>query len=310
MPQSNDYLIAPKSSFDATADAIRAVNGTNSSITWGQDGFASAIGSSRKYTLEEINTVGFPAASGAITISTGTTLRPFLFCSNTQITSFSSTSITDIRAEVYGVNDNAISGTFRNCSNLVSVSLPNISYENGFYHADFMFYNCTKLETVDIPWGEIICSGSSVFRGCSAITKTTYVMPKLRSPIYGFFLSDNANVIAFDIGTADIVIGSESRWTSPNIRGSAFANDSNLNTLIFRNENAIRPLENINAFNGTPFASGKSGGTLYVPNSLKSAYQSATNWVTILGYTNNNIESIEGSQYENYYADGTAIPTT
>ena len=40
--QTYDYLIAPKASFDATADAIRAMTGSQASITWGQDGFADA----------------------------------------------------------------------------------------------------------------------------------------------------------------------------------------------------------------------------------------------------------------------------
>ena len=55
-----------------------------------------------------------------------------------------------------------------------------------------------------------------------------------------------------------------------------------------------------------------SGGTLYVPQALISTYQSATNWSTILGYANNQILPIEGSIYENQYADGTpfTMPAT
>ena len=67
------------------------------------------------------------------------------------------------------------------------------------------------------------------------------------------------------------------------------------------------PLVNINAFTNTPFASGKAGGTLYVPSALVSEYQAATNWSTILGYSTNSIAAIEGSEYENAYADGTSI---
>lgn len=59
--------------------------------------------------------------------------------------------------------------------------------------------------------------------------------------------------------------------------------------------------------NSTQFASNGTGGTLYVPQALISSYQSATNWSTILGYANNSIQAIEGSQYENYYADGTPM---
>lgn len=85
-----------------------------------------------------------------------------------------------------------------------------------------------------------------------------------------------------------------------------FNNDSNLKTLILRKA-ALSVLSNINAFNGTPFASGKAGGTLFVPADLIPTYQSATNWSTILGYDNNSIKAIEGSQYEHAYANGTTI---
>ena len=60
----------------------------------------------------------------------------------------------------------------------------------------------------------------------------------------------------------------------------------------------VATLVNINVFTNTPFASGGSGGTLYVPSSLISSYQSASNWSTILGYANNNIQAIEGSEFQ------------
>lgn len=38
-----EYYIAPKSSFDATADAIREKTGSQAAIEWTEDGFANAI---------------------------------------------------------------------------------------------------------------------------------------------------------------------------------------------------------------------------------------------------------------------------
>lgn len=108
--------------------------------------------------------------------------------------------------------------------------------------------------------------------------------------------ADNAVLETFDRGAS-----------APNFNyGYTFSNDSHLTTLILRNASVVA-LPNLNCFTGSPFASGGTGGTLYVPSSLISSYQSATNWSTILGYANNNIQAIEGSQYENYYADGTPI---
>ena len=60
----------------------------------------------------------------------------------------------------------------------------------------------------------------------------------------------------------------------------------------------------------TAYAQGvrvRYAGKLYVPSSLISSYQAATNWSTILGYANNQILPIEGSMYETQYADGTPI---
>lgn len=94
----------------------------------------------------------------------------------------------------------------------------------------------------------------------------------------------------------------------------SFDGCSSLDTVVLR-RSGVTTLGNINAFNGTPFASGGTGGTLYVPNDLLASYQSASNWSTILGYANNQIKSIESTHTDPtapidltlYYADGTAI---
>ena len=70
---------------------------------------------------------------------------------------------------------------------------------------------------------------------------------------------------------------------------------------------SVTTLGNVAHFDGTPFASGGTGGTLYVPQALIADYQAATNWSTILGYANNKILPIEGSIYKTQYADGTPI---
>ena len=84
---------------------------------------------------------------------------------------------------------------------------------------------------------------------------------------------------------------------------------SAINTLVLRNENLVT-LANINAFAGTPFASDGTGGTLYVPQSLITSYEADAKWATILGYANNSIVAIEGSQYEDYYVDGRPVQTS
>lgn len=93
-----------------------------------------------------------------------------------------------------------------------------------------------------------------------------------------------------------------------------FWEDSSLSTFILRS-NTIVATGAGNIFRGTPFASGGKGGTIYIPKNLydhlgdgsEYDYKSATNWSTVDGYGTITWAQIEGSQYENYYADGTPI---
>lgn len=99
------------------------------------------------------------------------------------------------------------------------------------------------------------------------------------------------------------------------VRQTAFTGCTSFGTLVLRKTSGVITLANINAFNSTKFADGNSGGVLYVPNDLIASYQSASNWSTILGYTNNQIKSIESTHTDpnapidltTHYVDGTLI---
>lgn len=89
-----------------------------------------------------------------------------------------------------------------------------------------------------------------------------------------------------------------------------------LSTIILRHTTIVT-LASTNTFNNTPFASGKAGGTIYIPKVLydqlgtgTNDYKAATNWSTIDGYGTITWAQIEGSIYETQYADGETIPTT
>ena len=64
-----------------------------------------------------------------------------------------------------------------------------------------------------------------------------------------------------------------------------------------------------------PFASGGSGGTIYIHKALydhlgdgtELDYKAATNWSTVDGYGTVTWAQIEGSYYETHYADGTPV---
>jgi len=118
---------------------------------------------------------------------------------------------------------------------------------------------------------------------------------------------NNGNVACRSLRVADLING-DIAWAS-------FQNCSSLTTLILRRSTSCTGLQYTNALDGTPFASGGSGGTIYIPKALYDElgtgssldYKSATNWSTIDGYGTITWAQIEGSIYETQYADGTPI---
>ncbi len=125
--------------------------------------------------------------------------------------------------------------------------------------------------------------GTCAFRQSRKLTEIHLPSLTTSSGIQHFYIASELQII--DLGLAG------------SISSGDFQN-SKLNTLILRKTSAITTLANINAFNGTPFVSNGTGGTLYVPSDLIASYEAATNWSTILGYSNNSIQVIEGSIYE------------
>lgn len=100
-------------------------------------------------------------------------------------------------------------------------------------------------------------------------------------------------------------------WGKCNISGHWVDYCANLKTIILR-KTTIATLGNVSqAFAGTPFASGGSGGSIYIPKVLfdhlgdgsSSDYKAATNWSTVDGYGTITWAKIEGSQYENPNGD-------
>ena len=95
----------------------------------------------------------------------------------------------------------------------------------------------------------------------------------------------------------------------------SFNGNTNLHTLEIGTLGSVVALSATTYLKSDIWGSGGTGGTLYVPQSLISSYQSATNWSTILGYANNQIKSIESTHTDPtapidltlYYADGTPI---
>ena len=226
---------------------------------------------------------------------------PALMCRNrTGITEFVGNNVTS-----FSSLDNQKGHHFYGCTSMASVSLPLIGYST---NVPYTFYGCTSLVSVNLP-SLRAHYGGSMFANCIAL-------PGLVLPMLGI---GNVSTGAYGTNANFNVSGS---WfngcisfkyfdcLSPyQFKGdNVFKGDTLFDTLIIRG-NRVSTLDNINVFTDSPFASGRTGGTLYVPEDLIDDYQAATNWSTILGYPNNQIKKIEGSYYETHYADGTEIPT-
>lgn len=261
----------------SVANAIRTKGGTSADLAF-PAGFVSAVqaipsGGSGKWTDDDIAMRNY---SGDIVI-TVTSVVESAFRSAREITSITGENLVSA----------SNSYTFAGCKGLKRVNFPMLG-SLGAYSFD----GCSALEAIHLP--NIGGLNGWAFQSCTSLE--TAVFPKNGGPSTRSF-AGCTSLRAVDFGTGCTSLGNN----------NAFANDSILNVIILRRISAVVTCGNINIFTGTPFASGGSGGTLYVPFALIASYQAATNWSTILGYTNNQILPIEGSPYETAYADGTPI---
>ena len=81
------------------------------------------------------------------------------------------------------------------------------------------------------------------------------------------------------------------------LENESFSRCTNLKTIVLPQTKLVT-LGTINVFSQTPYASGGTGGTVYVPSALISEYQQATNWSTLYAAGTCNFVAIEGSEYE------------
>lgn len=161
------------------------------------------------------------------------------------------------------------------------------------------FNGYTALTSCKLPNVTTVWTGA--FQGCTGLT--VIVFPSYNGRLYSNSLRQCSNLAAIDLKNPTV------------LDSQAFASDAKLKTLVLR-VTSVPTLSNISCFNGTPFASGGSGGTIYIPKALYDHlgdgssldYKAATNWSIVNGYGNITWVQIEGSTYETQYADGTPVP--
>lgn len=279
-----------ESDLTSVANAIRAKTGGTADLAFPAD-FVSEIGSisgGGGYTIDDV--IEHDNYIGNITYTGTHVIPPAAFFGATGLTGFSAPNVTAIDGSSYGIG-NSDSRVFQGCTNLESISLPKVK---SFYYAGYSFDGCHKITNWDLAFDSITIFGGSVFRNSSFPSAVFKAHPE-NNNIYTYCFSDCDQMEYIDLKCRQFQTG-------------CFAG-TGMRTIVLRNTSSVASLQNINVFNGTPFADGGTGGTLYVLSDKIASYQSATNWSTILGYANNQILPIEGSIYETQYADGTPIPT-
>lgn len=238
-----------------------------------------------KYTLAQMGNKEY--GTGDIYF-TGEYLFPYFF-SYTPITSFSSDTVT---AFTKGGNGDGMY-VFNHCTSLTSIHLgKSVALGAGGYQ----FANCTSLTSVDMK--KQTSTGQYFFSGCTSLQKLA--LPSLTGQGNGRGFKGCSKLEVLDLGSISRIYTEE------------MMNCPLLATIIIR-RSSVPTLSNVNAFSNTPFASGKAGGTLYVPSALIDSYKTASNWNTIFGYGDgeqNQIKAIEDSYYETHYGDDVLIPSS
>lgn len=194
-------------------------------------------------------------------------------------------------------NNNSSGYNFFGRTGITELHLPET-----LYVPRYICYRCLNLEDITAPNATTI--SENAFEQCKL---SVVVFPKVVQ-VKSYAFKSILSLKSADFGgTPGLNAGFDGSQT--------FCGSSNFDTLVLRGL-AVWRLSLTLTFDGTKFAYGKSGGTLYVPASLISSYQAATNWATILGYENNHIKSIESTATDpdapvdltTHYIDGTPIP--
>jgi len=318
--------LTDSSDLTSVANAIRTKGGTSGSLAF-PAGFVSAV--------QNIQTGITPTGTKSISITeNGTTTEDVTNYASAEITvnvqGGGGYTIDDVCNRAYATQaidfDLVIPTATRippfafSRGTMKTVSAPNVAYftqliTNASGNGSFVFESCGRLQSVSFP--ELVDAGSGgyTFSKCSALKNVH--MPKTTFPTYMFDACTSLVNIALGYGRASRAeTGTYMFFKCTSLAAVDLSNVSKINANLLRGSSAnvlilrdttLTALGSTGAFDVSAFASNGAGGTLYVPSALVSSYQSATNWSTILGYANNSIQAIEGSQYENYYADGTPI---
>lgn len=222
---------------------------------------------------------------------------------NTGIASITATSLpsslTTIGPQAFSGSDIAVAtlpdglieignSAFSRCTNLHLTTLPSSLTTIGLG----AFSQCTGLTTLTCN-GNITTLGNTAFTGSGTRTMnlTDVRFPNLSISMGSVFGNSTVGNACTQLQILDAGLITA-------IQSNAFLNCIKLQTLILRKTSVVT-LNNFNAFTSTPFSGYNNlSGVVYVPSSLISEYQSASNWSTLYNGGHLTFSAIEGSPYE------------
>lgn len=140
-------------------------------------------------------------------------------------------------------------------------TLKTVRFKNMTSGGTSCFQASTALETVDLPSLKRV--PYTAFSGCTALKNVNIPIATLD---YAPF-NNCSSLERLDLGV-----------NADYINALSFAGCASLTVLILRCFKKVAQLNNANAFNGTPIASGT--GHIYVPDNLVEQYKTAPNWST------------------------------
>lgn len=301
--------------FSDIADAIREKDGSSASIVadafptairaipsgGGGDDIAASIldGTISEYTNSTVTTIRAHAFYDCIHLQSVSTPN----CSQVEAYAFS--GCTNLKSANFSLINIVNEGVFLKCTYLSEINMPNVVTVGNYafnnctsslknvslakcsYISTTAFMQCYKLETISFPVCKRIDDGA--FSECSKLTDV-YLPECSKIGSSAFNRCQNLSLISLPkcgeirngAFASCIMLQNVSLPICSKIYASAFFNCATLVSL-YLTGSSVCTLSSTTAFSSTPIAgyttsTGGVYGSIYVPASLLTTYQSATNW--------------------------------
>ena len=257
------------------------VNGTYIADNDNADGYSNVTVNTQgsgQWTTEGL--VDGSEPSGVVDLGSATFVKSYAFYQNTAIT------------EVISNNTEVVRNcAFSGCTSLTAIKFLKVTSFN-----QSAFDGCTSLYSVHAPLLETVGHGALAGNVC----QTIFLPSLIQTQGYSFTNTKQLETAIFPMVTT---LGANNKNT--------FKGASKLTVLVLGYNGVVNNTD-INNFDGTPFASGGSGGEIYIPKTLYDHLGDGSNldylannvWNTINGYGTITWRQIEGSEYETYMPNG------